>query len=267
MGPRARKTAAPGGSAAAGRGYVPPAGPGPSVFPDTVLWDVDGTLLDFLPAERAAIRACFSLFGLGECSDAMIARYSRINSEYWARLERGELTKPQVLTGRFREFFRAEGLPLDRVEEFNAEYQLRLGDTICFLDDSRGLVRALRGRVRQYIVTNGTAAAQSRKLSRSGLGELVDGVFISDLVGYEKPSKEFFLRVFDAIAPVDPARTIIVGDSLTGDMRGGQNAGILTCWYNPGGKENTLGIHIDHEIRSLRELPPLLGCPAERPGT
>ena len=255
MGPPVREMAGP----AAGRGDAPPAGPGPSAFPDTVLWDVDGTLLDFLPAERAAIRACFALFGLGECSDAMIARYSRINSEYWARLERGEMTKPQVLTGRFRDFFRGEGLPIDRVGEFNAEYQLRLGDTICYLDDSYALVRALRGRVRQYIVTNGTAAAQSRKLSRSGLGDLMDGVFISDLVGYEKPSKEFFRCVFDAIAPVDRARTIIVGDSLTGDMRGGHNAGIRTCWYNPGGKENTLGLPLDHEIRSLRELPPLLG--------
>ena len=96
----------------------------------TVLWDVDGTLLDFDAAERAAIRAMFSEFGLGECADAMLARYSEINIGFWQRLERGELSKIQVLTGRFEQFFGEYGIRPDIVPEFNAKYQLALGDTI-----------------------------------------------------------------------------------------------------------------------------------------
>lgn len=69
-----------------------------------VLWDVDGTLLDFLAAEREAIKTCFSLFGLGECTDEMIAQYSAINVRWWQALERGEYTKPEILVGRFAEF-------------------------------------------------------------------------------------------------------------------------------------------------------------------
>ena len=55
-----------------------------------ILWDIDGTLLDFGLAEKAAIRACFIRFGLGECPDDMLARYSSINQKYWNALERGE---------------------------------------------------------------------------------------------------------------------------------------------------------------------------------
>ena len=224
----------------------------------TILWDIDGTLLSFTEAERAAIKACFRAFGLGECSDEMVARYSRLNLTYWERLELGELTKPQVLLGRFEEFFRTEGVAFDRIEEFNADYQLRLGDTICYIDDSLALVAGLRGRVRQYAVTNGTVVAQEKKLERSGLGELFDGVFISDRVGFEKPSKEYFDRVFEAIAPADRRETMIVGDSLTSDLRGGCNAGIVTCWYNPGGRPNDRGVRVDHEIRDLHEVEALL---------
>lgn len=225
----------------------------------TILWDVDGTLLDFHAAEREAIRACFRSHGLGECDDDMIKRYSAVNVRYWERMELGEITKRQVLVGRFEEFFAGEGISPVDIEAFNEEYQLRLGDTICYIDNSFELVRSLRGRARQYAVTNGTVAAQEKKLSRSGFDRLFDGVFISDRVGIEKPGKGFFDKVFERIAPVDPAQTMIVGDSLTSDMRGGENAGIVTCWYNPANTPNTRGVRIDHEIRNLWEIPALVG--------
>ena len=76
----------------------------------TVLWDVDGTLLDFIAAEKAAIRKLFREYDLGECTDEMLARYSKINRSYWVKLENGEMTKPEILTGRFRDFFVSEGL-------------------------------------------------------------------------------------------------------------------------------------------------------------
>ncbi len=223
-----------------------------------LLWDVDGTLLSFREAERAAIKACFRSFGLGECTDGMVERYSAINAAYWERLEVGELTKDQILTGRFRDFFRQEGIAFDRVDAFNAEYQVRLGDTICYNDHSYELLSRLRGRVRQYAVSNGTVTAQRRKLKRSGLDALFDGVFISDEVGCEKPSPAFFDRVFSAIEPCRRDEVMIVGDSLTSDIRGGENAGIVTCWYNPKALPNDLGVRVDREIRDLREVEEML---------
>jgi len=119
-----------------------------------ILWDIDGTLLDFNIAERTAMRECFSLFQLGECTDAMLAVYSAINAEYWRRLELGEVSKAQVMTGRFRDFFQAEQIPFDDVESFNQNYQIQLGNTICFMDDAFSLIQELQPYVKQYAVTN-----------------------------------------------------------------------------------------------------------------
>jgi len=224
-----------------------------------ILWDVDGTLLDFHEAERTAIRKLFREFKLGECSDEMLGRYSAINRSYWERLERGEITKPQVLIGRFEEFFSAEGLDVTVVRAFNDAYQQSLGDTIVFRDDSLEIIKALRGKVKQYAVSNGTIVAQEKKLRLSGLGEQMDGIFLSEQLGVEKPNVEFFHKVFAAIEPVDRSQVLIVGDSLTSDIRGGNNAGIRTCWYNPSGAAATVDVQIDHEIRDLREIFGLLG--------
>ena len=101
----------------------------------TILWDVDRTLLDFDAAERAAIQSLFVEFGLGECSEEQVARYSVLNMKYWEKLERGEITKPQVLVGRFEEFFAEEGIDVSLAPQFNDAYQLRLGDTIVYRDD------------------------------------------------------------------------------------------------------------------------------------
>lgn len=223
-----------------------------------ILWDVDGTLLNFPAAEKCAILACFARFGLGECTDAMLADYSEINRKYWKMLERGELTKPQVLEGRFYEFFGKYGLNTAVVPAFNREYQVRLGDTVVFNDDAYALVQRLAGRVKQYAVTNGTRVAQERKLRASGLDALLDGVFISELVGAEKPMQGFFDAVFTAIEQYAKDEMLIVGDSLTSDMRGGNNAGIRCCWYNPEAQPGDVSLRIDHEIRDLREVEKLI---------
>ena len=197
----------------------------------TILWDVDRTLLDFDAAERAAIQSLFVEFGLGECSEEQVARYS---------------------------VFAEEGIDASLAPQFNDAYQLRLGDTIVYRDDSYEIVKSLRGKVRQCVVSNGTVVAQTKKLTRSGLGALMDGVFLSEQLGAEKPKKEFFDQVFAAIGPVEKSETMIVGDSLTSDIRGGDNAGIVTCWYNPEGIKAPEGYRIDHEIRDLHEVYGLL---------
>ena len=185
----------------------------------TILWDVDRTLLDFDAAERAAIQSLFVEFGLGECSEEQVARYSVLNMKYWEKLERGEITKPQVLVGRFEEFFAEEGIDVSLAPQFNDAYQLRLGDTIVYRDDSYEIVKSLRGKVRQCVVSNGTVVAQTKKLTRSGLGALMDGVFLSEQLGAEKPKKKFFERY--------PRRRQRGHRDLLVQSRGNQSAGGL----------------------------------------
>lgn len=219
-----------------------------------ILWDIDGTLLDFHAAEREAIKTLFVRFDLGECTDEMIQQYSKINRSYWERLERGELTKPQVLVGRFEDFFATVGIDKNIAPEFNKAYQLSLGDTIVFCDDSYNIVQSLKGKVKQYAVSNGTVVAQTKKLRLSGLGELFDGIYLSEDLGVEKPNVEFFNKVFDDIGQIDKSEVIIVGDSLTSDICGGNNAGIRTCWYNPS-KATSIGNYIiNYEITDLHQI-------------
>ena len=224
-----------------------------------LLWDVDGTLLNFRESEKYSIRKCFSLFGLGDCPDAMLTRYSAINKKYWESLERGEITKREVLHDRFVEFFEKENIVFREVDAFNNEYQMSLGDRVFFNDDSYELVRDLKPFVKQYAVTNGTLVAQERKLARSGFDRLLDGVFISEQLGVEKPNPSFFDAVREKIGSFRNEEVMIVGDSLTSDMRGGFNSGIVCCWYNPYGNENHSGLDPRYEIKNLQQLREILG--------
>lgn len=224
-----------------------------------LLWDIDGTVLDFKAAEKVAIKNCFRIIGgLGECSDEMIEKYSVINKKYWEALERGEMEKKDILVFRFRDFFEMYGLDTSKAEAFNTEYQKRLGDTVVFRDDCSELIGGFKGKYLQCAVTNGTKEAQSRKLRNSGLDQVFDYIFISDVIGHEKPSKEFFHHVLEKLPSFDKSQMLIIGDSLTSDIKGGNNAGIKTCWYNPDKLINDKGLNVDYEISNLNELVNIL---------
>ena len=216
-----------------------------------VLWDIDGTLLDFHKAEAAAIHALFHRFGLGTCTQEMLADYNAINTSYWKKLETGEMTKPQILIRRFEEFFGKYGLDVSRAAAFNQAYQLALGDTICFFPGALETVQKLKGKVLQCAVTNGTLTAQNKKLALSGLDRIFDHLFISDQLGIEKPNIGFFDAVWDTIGTYSPEEVLIVGDSLTSDIRGGNNAGILTCWFNPASLPCPSDLRIDYNIKEI----------------
>lgn len=223
-----------------------------------ILWDIDGTILDFKQANINGIRNCFAHFGLGECTDEMLSEYAVINDKYWELLEKGGITRQELFTARFRDFFAKEGIEFTRLEEFNKEYQHQLSTLIFFRDNGYDLLKELKGQIRQYAVTNGSYNVQKHKLEKSGLKELFDDCFISDQIGVEKPNVEFFNYVKKAIGDIKDSEMIIVGDSLTSDMKGGNNAGILCCWYNPSEKKNTKEIKIDYEIKCLWDVKKII---------
>ena len=223
-----------------------------------ILWDIDGTILDFKEAEYYGMKNCFTRFELGECSDEMIAKYAAINDRYWILLEKGGITRQELFTARFKEFFEGEGIKFDRLEEFNKEYQHQLSTLIFFRDNGYELIKELKGQIRQYAVTNGSYNVQKHKLEKSGLKELFEDCFISDQIGIEKPNVEFFDYVKKVLGDVEDSEMIIVGDTLTSDMKGGNNAGILCCWYNPSHKSDTKGLKIDYEIENLWDIKKIL---------
>ncbi len=218
-----------------------------------ILWDIDGTLLNFDMALSAAIKDCFQRCGLGECSDRMTRRYAEINEGYWKMLERGEITRQELFVRRFENFFAEYGINYSTTE-FDRLYKLSLREQVFFNDNSYDLVRSLRGKVKQFAVSNTPAAELNAKLKKSGLDLLFEGIFISEYIGYVKPSPQFFDKVFDAVPEISREQSIIVGDSLTSDMKGGNNAGIACCWYNPEHKPAPSGLRIDYMISDLNEI-------------
>lgn len=219
-----------------------------------ILWDIDGTLLNFDFAETAAINKCFEIFDLEKPSDDMLRTYKKINNMYWERLERNEITRDEVLLGRFQEFFTRYGIDTKIVDDFNYNYQIELGNTYVFNPYGKESVEKLSKKYDQYAVTNGSLTAQKGKLDGSNLNKIFKDSFISELIGFEKPDKRFFDYVFDKIGSDKRDDYVIIGDSLTSDMLGGKNAKIKTIWFNPNKKENHLDLAIDYEISSLKDV-------------
>lgn len=224
----------------------------------TILWDLDQTILDFNKSMHYALRYSFDKLHL-EIDEEKIALYAKINDSYWERLERGEITKEEVLIGRFRTFFERLGITERKPEEIADIYQDALGSVFYFRDEADKLITDLKEQgYKQYIITNGVNRTQANKIRLSGLDKMIDGVFVSELMGYPKPQKEYFDACFEQMKGTARKECILVGDSITSDTQGGINAGITTCWYNPEKRPNFLGISIDYEIRDLRMLPTIL---------
>lgn len=222
----------------------------------TLLWDVDGTLLDFHAAEKYGMTKCMAEIGV-TLTDEMLAVYSGINRSWWERHEQGLATREEIFVGRLKDFFEKYGITYTDYDTFNHRYQVALGEAVFPMDDCLTLLSELKKTHKLYMVTNGSKIAQELKLAKSGLDKLADGVFISEDVGVQKPEKAFFDAVQKATGYV-AEETMIIGDSLSSDIKGGNNAGIKTCWYNPKGAKQSGNVAIDYEIRNLWELKDLL---------
>ena len=219
-----------------------------------LLIDLDDTILDFHKAEYIALGKTLESFGLAP-SEQVRARYSLINKAHWERLERKELTREQVLVGRFGVLFSEYGITVDP-RECARRYEQNLSVGHYFLPGAREALESLSRKYKLYMVSNGTARVQIGRLESADISHFFREIFISQQVGVNKPDKEFFTRCFAKIPDFDPEKAIIVGDSLTSDIQGGINAGIATCWVNPGHKPQT--IPADYEIESLAQLEELL---------
>jgi len=221
-----------------------------------VLLDLDNTILDFNTAEHHALGRAFAALGL-PFDDEIAARYNKINSRHWEMLEDGILTREEVLVRRFEALFVTLGITAD-ADRTQALYEHMLSEGHWFMPGAEDMLRALSGRYRLFICSNGVQSVQDGRIASAGIAPYFEKIFISEHMGSNKPEKRFFELCFQEIPDFSRDRAIILGDSLSSDIRGGKNAGILTCWYNPGGKENPGPIFPDYEIRELSAFKGLL---------
>ena len=218
--------------------------------------DLDDTILDFHKAEYIAIGKTLQSFGL-EPTEQVRARYSAINKAHWERLERKELTREQVLVGRFATLFREHGIQTDPVQ-CARRYEDFLSIGHYFLPGAEEALERLSKKYKLYLASNGTAKVQAGRLKSANISRFFEKIFVSQEIGANKPSAEYFQRCFAQIPGFDCTRAMIVGDSLTSDIQGGKNAGIATCWVNPNGAPGRQDILPDYEIKNLAELEALL---------
>lgn len=221
-----------------------------------VLFDLDDTLFDFHKAEKIALTKTLVHFGI-DPTEETLALYSTINAAHWKRLELGEISREEVKVGRYRELFETIGVECDPVKA-TAYYESMLAIGHYFMPGAPELLEELYRKYRLYIVSNGTAKVQEGRIGSSGIAKYMDGIFISQILGANKPDKQFFDICFAEMPDFSLSETVIIGDSLSSDIKGGINAGITTVWFNPKGIENDNDIKPDYTINELSEVPGLL---------
>ncbi|MEQ3215710.1 HAD family hydrolase [Hominifimenecus microfluidus] len=162
-----------------------------------VFLDLDNTLFDFTKAEHIALARTLRLLDV-DPAEATLCRYSELNLEQWKLLELGKITREQVKVRRFENLFRELGTAASP-EQAAALYETFLGEGHYYIDGAEDLLKALYGRYRLYLASNGTLSVQQSRLASAGIAGLFDGIFLSEVIGADKPSKEFFAACFSQI--------------------------------------------------------------------
>ena len=220
---------------------------------DIFLFDADNTLYDFDKASAHALQVLFDEYGYAY--NAQVPKQlAAISAPFWKRYERGEMSDKDLQKQRFERLFEALGITHDPVA-FNERYLHALGKSPFLIDGAEDICRKIaESNKLLYIVTNGFLTAQMSRLQHSPFSQYVSDAFVSEVVGHKKPSREYFDHVLARIPPVKKDKILMVGDSLTADVAGGNGAGIDSCWFNLRSIKNQTNIAPTYEIRKLREL-------------
>ncbi len=191
--------------------------------------DLDDTVLDFRRSEKEAVSKTLAAFGL-EPTDKVTELYSLINEAQWKLLEKGRLTRQQVLVRRFSLLFETLCVPLSDPAQVWRAYEANLSRSAHVIPGAVEAVKELKKEHRVFLATNGTATVQRSRLEISGTGGLFDGIFISQDVGADKPSRAFFDYMLEKTG-ADPRDSVMIGDSMSSDIAGGAAAGMKTIHY------------------------------------
>ena len=222
-----------------------------------ILFDADNTLLNFDAAESKALAETLVNYGI-EPDAETVQTYRTINEELWRQLEKGQLRREKLMSERFTRFLKAIDAAGDGAE-INRYYleQLSLHPDLAS-PEVLDVLRELSEVATLAVVTNGFQKVQSRRLAESGVENFLEDVFVSEKMDAEKPNRKIFDAALRALGVENREHVLMVGDSLTGDVQGGINAGLDTCWFNPHHQENPGKILPTYEISSLEELYPLV---------
>jgi 2-haloacid dehalogenase len=222
-----------------------------------LLFDADGTLFDYDRAEAVALERTFGQMGL-DFDPGYARTYRQINEDVWLQFERGKISQQRLRTRRFELLFDTAGIGSDP-EAFSVRYLRNLAEGSQLVDGAWETVARLYGNVGLMLITNGISEVQRPRFTRAALNEYFADLVISEEVGAAKPDPAIFEVAFERMGRPSKEGVLMIGDSLTSDIRGGNNYGIDTCWFNPRGETPGPGLEIQYEIRDLRDLLTVVG--------
>jgi len=221
-----------------------------------ILLDLDDTIFDFHKAEHIALKKTLETLGLTP-DPTVLSRYSEINAAQWRLLEQGKLTRAQVKERRYELLFKEFHMDISPVLAART-YEKNLSIGHYFVEGAEELLQTLSRDYRLFLVSNGSTDIQRSRIGSSNIHTYFEKMFISEEVGFNKPDTRFFDAVFAEIPDFRKEQAVIVGDSLSSDIRGGKNAGITTVWFCKAGKTGVVDPNPDYRITALKELPALL---------
>lgn len=218
-----------------------------------IIFDMDGTLVDFDSAEDAAFTLTFN--ALKERPDLRTLKkmYDRINHRLWRQMEEGLIGAAALRVERFRVFLDETGIEADP-ETLSDTYLAHLSGQHTLIPGAIQVLESLQGPYRLALMTNGFEVVQRKRIERTGIARFVEHVFISETVGFHKPDPRIFDHALEAMGSPRPQRVLMVGDSLESDILGGNRAGLDTCWFNPAGRDAGGSVRPDFEIAELTML-------------
>lgn len=218
-----------------------------------LLFDLDHTLLDFDAAEDIALTQLLEEEGVVDIQ-AYKDYYVPMNKALWKDLEQKKITKAELINTRFAKLFAHFGIEKDGA--YLAErYQFFLskqGQTFPGVEDL--LKKLISKGYELYAATNGITYIQTGRLEQSGIAPFFKEIFISEQLHTQKPDAEFYEKIGARIPNFDKNQTLMIGDSLSADIQGGNNAGIDTIWYNPHHLENKSLAQPTYEVYSYQAL-------------
>ena len=219
---------------------------------DVLIFDLDDTLFDFGIAEKNALLHLFMEYGLPNGMDEYFLSYKEISKVLWDDLEHGRTTLAELKIERFKRLFLQHAMDIDSAV-FGQKYLDKLGKEIHMINGVEEMFANLSG-CRFALLTNGFKEVQHARIGGSSLKDLFEVLITSEETGFQKPQTEIFEYTFDKLNISDKSRVLMIGDSLTSDIQGGNNFGIDTCWFNPHLKKNVTAIEPTYEIQSWKEL-------------
>lgn len=220
---------------------------------ELVIFDADETLFDFKKCEREALKNTMIEFGIDYDENYHLNVYKEINSAIWKELEEGLITQKKLKVERFKRLSDKLQVRFDEVE-FAKTCMKHLSNGSFIYEDSTLLLEALHKDYKLSIITNGLKDVQDNRIRKSILAKYFEDIVVSEEVGVSKPDPKIFEYALNNIKHTDKSKVLMVGDSLTSDIKGGINFGIDTCWFNPNKNVNELGIKPTYEISNLMEL-------------